>query len=123
LASDGDLAAARVLGERYERGEGVPTDDRQALNWYKSAAIIPPAASFIYAPAVGKQPGFLVPVTSGLAAPGDPIAIAHLGVLYLSGRGAPLDEPRGRQLLACAAARGATLSHILHISNVIIGGS
>ncbi len=34
----------------------------------------------------------------------------HLGWLYIEGNVVPFDEPRGRELLACAGARVAKVS-------------
>jgi TPR repeat protein len=114
LASAGDLAAARVIGERYEAGDGVPPNIQQAVLWYRQAAIKPPITTTVYMPGYGKTPGATLPITIGPATPGDLIAMADLGRLYLNGQGVPVDRARGDQLLACAAknsiSSGARLS-------------
>jgi hypothetical protein len=106
LASDGDLAAARVIGERYETGDGVAADIKEAIGWYQRAAFKPPAITTVYMPGYGKTPGSTIPITVGPATPGDLVAMAHLAHLYLIGRGLPEDDARGQRLLACAAAHG-----------------
>jgi TPR repeat protein len=112
LAGDGDLAAARVLGERYQHGEGVSVDLKQAVRWYEQAAIIPPPTMMVYMPGYGHVAGTVLPVTAGPATPGDPVAMAHLGWLYVDGAFLPFDEDRGRELLSCAELRGVRLSLI-----------
>ena len=96
-----DLAAGRVLGERYDKGQDVPADIRQALVWYRFAATVRANTTFVY----GGSPGTLLPVT-GSSTPGDPVAIHRLGELYLDGIGVEADFDRGEWLLACAAAYG-----------------
>ncbi len=110
LASDGDLAAARVIGERYETGEGVAADIKEAIGWYQRAAFKPPVVTTVYMPGYGKTPGSTIPITVGPATPGDLVAMAHLGRLYIIGRGLQVDDDRGQRLLACAAAHGVATS-------------
>jgi hypothetical protein len=102
LAGDGDLAAARVLGERYQRGDGVPVDLKQAVRWYERAAIVPPTTIPVFMPGYGKTPATVFPVTAGPATAGDPVALAELGWLYIDGTVLPFDETRGRELISCA---------------------
>jgi hypothetical protein len=102
LASAGDLVAARVLGERYEQGDGVASDMKEAVRWYRQAAFIPPTTTFVAAPAVGGRTGFVVPVTAGLARPGDSVAMADLGRLYEVGKGVGRDTVRAEALSSCA---------------------
>ncbi len=103
------MAAARVIGERYETGDGVSPDIAKAIGWYQQAAFRPPVMTTVYMPGYGKTPGATIPITVGPARPGDPVAMAHLGRLYLSGRGVPVDAARGDRLLACAAGQGVAL--------------
>ncbi len=109
LASSGDLAAARVIGERYESGDGVSPNVQQAVLWYRQAAFKPPVTTTVYMPGYGKTPGATLPITAGPATPGDLIAMADLGRLYLKGQGVPVDRARGDLLLACAAENGVSL--------------
>jgi TPR repeat protein len=104
LASN-DQAAARVVGERYQHGEGVGPDIKQAADWYQRAASMAPTTMHVYMPGYGKVPGTILTVPEPSSA-GDAIAMAHLGWLYIEGDALPFDEARGRELLACAAARG-----------------
>jgi hypothetical protein len=53
-----------------------------------------------------KVPGTILTVP-GPSSPGDSIAMAHLGWLYIEGNALPFDKAHGRELLACAAGRGA----------------
>jgi TPR repeat protein len=108
LAYDGDRAAARVLGERHEHGEGVPIDLKQAVRWYEQAAIIPPTVMTVWMPGYGKVPGTTLTIPSGTTQAGDAIAMAHLGRLYMDGKALPFDESHGRTLLNCAAAHGGS---------------
>jgi TPR repeat protein len=110
LASDGDRAAARVVGERYQRGIGVASDMKMAADWYQRAAFTGPSTMKVYMPGYGKVSGTTLTVP-GPSLPGDPIAMAHLGWLYIDGDALPFDELRGRELLACAAARGANANN------------
>jgi TPR repeat protein len=105
LASSGDKVAARVLGERYQFGDGGPVDLRKAAQWYERAAFIPPTTSFVYMPGFGKTPGAQVPVTVGQTGPGDPIALGRLGLLYRTGQGVKADPARADALLFCATTR------------------
>lgn len=113
-ASTGDLAAARVLGERYEHGTGVPVDLGKAASWYQRAAIIPPGTLPVWMPGYGSVPGHLIPITAGDSKPGDAIALAELGALYGTGLGVARDASKARRLEICAATRGATQAGSLH---------
>ena len=75
-------AAARVLGERYERGEGVAADVRKAVSWYRAAGLVVPQAHYVYSPGFGRVPGTVLAIGSaGPVTPGDAIALRHLGEL------------------------------------------
>lgn len=106
LAAEGDLAAARVLGERYEQGDGVAPDLKEAVRWYRQAAFVPPTTTSLAAPAVGGRAGFVVGVTAGPARPGDPIAMAALGRFYANRLGVDQDKTRAEILTSCAALGG-----------------
>jgi TPR repeat protein len=113
LASSGDLAAARVIGERYEHGEGIVADPKEAAAWYQRAAFTPPTTMPVYMPGYGKTSGTVLAIPGPTRA-GDPVAMAHLGWLYINGDALPFDESRGREFLACAAARGVNVGGNLH---------
>jgi len=103
-----DQAAARVVGERYQHGEGVGPDMKQAVDWYQRAASTAPTTMPVYMPGYGKVPGTVL-IVPGPSSPGDAIAMAHLGPLYIDGNAVPRDVAHGQALLACAAGRGASL--------------
>jgi hypothetical protein len=94
-----------VMGERYQHGIGVAADPKAAAGWYLKGAFTPPSSFPVYMPGYGKVPGTVLAIPRP-AETGDPVAIAHLGWLYIQGDVLPFDEARGRELLACAAARG-----------------
>lgn len=107
------LAAARVLGERYENGIGVRRDPKKAATWYRIAALIQPEIHFVYSPGVGKVPGTVIPVgAAGPVTPGDPIAMRLLGEMYRRGSGIPADNGRADVLIACAGKLG--VRDVLH---------
>lgn len=116
LARSGDrnrlsLAAARVLGERFEHGDNVPRDLNKALAWYRAAALILPDVHFIYMPGFGSVPGSVIAIGgAGPAMPGDPIAMQHFGELYRTGSGVPVNLDRANILLSCAAKSGVGVS-------------
>ncbi len=39
LAEQGDASAQTNLGSMYENGRGVPQDDKEAVRWYRLAAV------------------------------------------------------------------------------------
>jgi TPR repeat protein len=107
LAAGGDLAAARVVGERYEHGDGVELDVSQAAKWYRSAALLPPQPHIIIVPAVGRNPSYVIPVSTGPSTPGDALALERLAALYRAGHGVPRDVAGAERLASCARERGA----------------
>jgi TPR repeat protein len=115
LAADGDLVAARVVGERYEHGDGVAADPKAAADWYQRAAFTPPTTMPVYMPGYGKVSGTVLSIPAP-PRPGDPVAMAHLGWLYINGDALPFDEARGRELLACAATRGVNVGDMSALS-------
>jgi len=62
LAERGDAAGQNMLGIMYVHGQGVPQDDKQAVDWFRKAA-----------------------------AQGNAAAKSSLGVMYYKGRGVPQD--------------------------------
>jgi hypothetical protein len=107
MARDGDAIAARVLGDRYRTGSGVPADPAKARSWYYRAAFVRHSQS-AYIPKVGKYGGFAVPI-QGTSEVSDPIALYRLGALYLDGaigKRTPADLALGRAGVNCAQSRG-----------------
>jgi TPR repeat protein len=76
-ARDGDAVAMRIIGILYARGDGVPRDDRRAVEWYRKAA-----------------------------ARGDATAMFDLASAYHRGAGVPRDPGTARHWLIGAAGRG-----------------
>ena len=77
LAVAGNVRAMRMLGLRYEKGNGVPIDNQLAHVWYEKAA-----------------------------AAGDEWALNDLGWFYMEGTGVRTDYDRARRLFEKAAALG-----------------
>ena len=77
LAKQGDAAAQFNLGVMYEKGQGVPQDDKTAVKWYKLAA---------------KQ--------------GHANGQSNLGVMYRDGRGVPQDYKTAVKWYKLAAEQG-----------------
>jgi TPR repeat protein len=102
-----DLAATRVMGERYAVGEGLPIDHAKATEWFGRAGVLPPVTSAYYVPGFGKVPGTVMTVViDPHSRPGDPIAMAYLAQLYQTGDGVKKDVLWGSLLLSCAAQFG-----------------
>ena len=78
-ADQGHAAAQNSLGVMYDRGRGVPRDDREAVRWYRLAA------------------------DQGFAA-----AQFNLGNMYYFGRGAPRDDREALRWWGLAADQGYT---------------
>ena len=101
LAEQGDAEAQYNLGVMYERGEGVPQNDRQAVFWYRKAAEQGDAEAqynlgVMYErgegiPQNGRQAVFWY---RKAAEQGDAEAQYNLGVMYERGEGIPQN---GRQ--------------------------
>lgn len=78
LAEQGNTAVQVILGSMYEKGQGVPQDDKIAVKWFQRAA---------------EQ--------------GDASAQYNLGWLYASGQGVPQDNVYAHMWANLAAANGA----------------
>jgi len=101
-ALSGSSAAARVLAERYERGEGVPADAAKAALWYRSAAIVVPEVRYVRVQGLGEE-GSMVPIGgSNPPTPGDPIALRRLAEMYRQGTGLPRNIGHANVLNGCA---------------------
>lgn len=77
LASNGEPRAQYDLGLLYDKGQGVPQNDREALKWYTLAA---------------KQ--------------GEPRAQYNLGLMYANGQGVQPDLVTAYYWISLAAAQG-----------------
>jgi TPR repeat protein len=76
-ANQGDADAQTNLGLMYDRGEGVPEDDKEAVRWYRMAA---------------EQ--------------GDAYAQTNLGLMYDRGEGVPEDDKEAVRWFRKAAEQG-----------------
>jgi len=77
LAEHGDVRAQYDLGVLYDRGQGVPQDNQEAMNWYRRAA---------------EQ--------------GEARAQYNLGLMYANGQGVSQDYVEAYYWIAVAAAQG-----------------
>lgn len=107
-ADAGDLAAARVMGERYEYGDGIGVDIDKAVKWYERGAIVKPPALSIFMPGYGKIPASFLTVNGQLSSAGDILAIAHLAFLYRTGEGIQADPVKANVLSSCVLTRAAS---------------
>lgn len=102
-ACRGDKAAALLLGESFETGQGVPEDQELASRWYRLAAVdIILASSAI---STGPTASATLPGTAAGRA-GFPEASYRLGVMHVEGRGVPQDLEAARYWLRRAAQTG-----------------
>jgi len=102
-ARSGMSAAARVLAERYERGEGVPADPVQAAAWYRQAAVVVFEVRYVSVSALANTPDSMVPIGgSNPPTPGDLIAMRRLAAMYREGSGLPKNTAHAKALTACA---------------------
>lgn len=77
VARQGNPAAQYEMGQRYDRGQGLPEDPAEALHWYRLAA----------------EQGHMM-------------AQFLVGVMYADGRGTPRDLAEAYAWLTLVAARG-----------------
>lgn len=98
-ASRGFKPAQLELGKAYEAGAGVPVDYERAADLYRAAAASVSGTTYVYSPAVGKSPGRVIPIRTGMDQSGLAEAKYRLGLLYASGRGVDRDPERARKLM------------------------
>jgi TPR repeat protein len=97
-AGSGDVEAQATLGFMYDKGHGVPQDDREAAKWYRKAAEQGVAFAQFMLGAM-YQSGDGVPQDYAEAAKwyrraadqGAPYAQLYLGIMYREGHGVPQD--------------------------------
>ena len=107
LAGGCDDAALIAAGRRYEAGDGVPQDYRQAAALYRAAASAQPAVTYVYSPPVGSESaGRVIPVRTGSGKAPSPEAQYRLALLYLKGAGLKQDEGKARRLMEQSAKAG-----------------
>jgi len=96
-AQAGDKDAQLQLGIRFEKGNGVPRDPKRARQLYRRAAASSGGTLWVYSPAVGKSPGQVMPIDTGMKREGLPEASRRLRCLN--------DRDAGRESAACATLR------------------
>ena len=77
LANGGEARAQYDLGLMYDKGQGVPQSDTEAMYWYGRAAD-----------------------------QGEPRALYNLGLMYLNGQGVPPDLVKAYYLISLSASKG-----------------
>ena len=110
-AEKGDSAAQYNLAMMYERGIGLPKDEKQALTWYlKSATLGNSNAQFNLGVLFENGHGTAVDFPQAnlwyrkAAVQGDGLAMGNLGMLYLRGQGVKENKTAGLALLLLSAS-------------------
>lgn len=114
LAEQGDARAQSILGRMYARGRGVPLDEVEAGNWFRSAADRGNAGAQLALANMYAQ-GRGVPQDYAEAAKwyrmaaeqGDPQAQYNLGLSYAKGEGVSQDNVSAHMWFNVAASRFA----------------
>ncbi|UTW56848.1 tetratricopeptide repeat protein [Kordiimonas sp. SCSIO 12610] len=107
-ACSGDRDTQYELGRLFEEGSEVQQNYQLALSYYKLAATPSTGQTHIYVPGAGKVAGYVMPVQTGAAHPGDARAKFRLGIMYREGRGVNADPDRAEQYFSEARAQGVT---------------
>jgi TPR repeat protein len=117
LARQGDSDAQRILGDIYDRGQGVPQDYSEAARWYRLAA---DQGDFIaqYHLGVRYSQGQGVSRNYSEAArwyrlaadQGHATAQYDLGIMYDKGQGVPQDYIRAHMWFNLAGSKGLALA-------------
>jgi TPR repeat protein len=115
LAETGDAGAQFKIGLIYYRGQGVPRDYLEALNWFKKAAQqgYPPAqynVGYMYEKGEGTPQDYVEAANyyRRAAERGDRLAQYNLGCLYEKGQGVSPDETQALMWYNLAAIQGET---------------
>jgi TPR repeat protein len=114
-AERGDVIAQFRLGIIYYKGEGVPSDYLEALNWFKKAALQghPLAqynAGYMYEHGEGTPQDYVEAAKSyrQAAEQGNQLAQYNLGYMYEKGQGVLPDEVQALMWYSLAAIQGET---------------
>ena len=114
LAEQGDARAQIILGRMYARGRGVPLDEAEAGNWFRSAADRGNATAQLtlgnmYAEGRGVPQDYAEAAKWYRAAAerGDPQAQYNLGLSYAKGEGVSQDNISAHVWFNIAASRFA----------------
>ena len=113
LAEQGNAAAQNSLGWMYHKGEGVPQDDKAAVQWYRRAAEQGHADAqtnlgWMYDKGQGvpQDDKAAVQWYRRAAEQGDAVAQLNLGAMYAKGQGVPRDYVHAHMWLNIAASAG-----------------
>src|SRR3954470_1513185 len=116
-ANAGDAAAAFVLGNMYEQGNGVPQNAVEAVKWYRKAAELGNAtAQFNLGLILAKGRGVTPDPSEGAkwyqkaAEQGDEQAAINLGILYAQGSGVKQDAAQAAHWFRVAAEAGNAMA-------------
>jgi len=117
LAEKGDARAQNQLGYMYDNGRGVQKDDREAVAWFRKAALQGHASAQInlglmYAEGEGvpQDDKEAVAWYRKAALQGEAMAQYNLGVMYYKGQGVLEDYVAAYAWLNLAAANGDALA-------------
>jgi TPR repeat protein len=105
-AEQGDASAQFNLGVRYELGDGVPKDSKEAVKWYRLAAENGNASAQSYLGGVVKDAKESVKWYLMAAEQGDVYAQYFLGTAYNHGKGVPEDYDEAIKWYRLAADQG-----------------
>lgn len=119
-AQRNDSSAQHMLGHLYETGQGTVKDDREAIIWYRKAAvqsldIAQVKMGQIYADGllgIPKNDQIAIFWYQKAADQGLAIGQYYLGVMYANGRGVTKDERLAVVLYRKAALQGLALSQV-----------
>ena len=112
-ADKGEAEAQSDLGFRYEKGQGVPKDEDEAVKWYRKAADQGHApaqaklgSAFANGRGVPKDEVEAVKWFRKATEQGNAAAQSSLGTMYAMGRGVPKDEDEAVKWYRKAAEQG-----------------
>ena len=115
LGEQGDAAAQFKVGLIYYKGQGVPPDYMEALNWFKKAALQghPLAqynAGYMYEKGEGTPQDYVEAAKyyRQAAEQGNQLAQYNLGYMYEKGQGVSPDEVQALMWYSLAAIQGET---------------
>ena len=113
LAEHGDASAQYNLGVMYEKGQGVPQNDKTAVKWYRLAAEQGDADAqnnlgvmYDKGKGVPQNDKTAVKWYKLAAEQGDATAQTNLGIKYFIGKGVVQDYVRSHMWLSIAASQG-----------------
>lgn len=106
-AWSGEKLAQLELGRRFETGDGVAVDLKQAAHFYRVAAQDISGTTYVYSPPVGKRGRSMVlPLRTGIDQPGLAEAKYRLGLMYRDGRGMNANPQKAGRLISESRAQG-----------------